>query len=32
MSGIKLSLVIPYKQRLDNIRLLFEGGRLLVMS
>ena len=25
MSGIKLSLVIPYKQRLDNIRLLFEG-------
>jgi hypothetical protein len=25
MSEIKLSLVIPYKQRLDNIRLLFEG-------
>lgn len=25
MSEIKLSLAIPYKQRLDNIRILFEG-------
>ena len=25
MSDIKLSLAIPYKQRLDNIRILFEG-------
>jgi glycosyltransferase involved in cell wall biosynthesis len=25
MSGTKLSLIIPYKRRLDNIRVLFEG-------
>jgi glycosyltransferase involved in cell wall biosynthesis len=25
MSDIKLSLAIPYKQRLDNIKILFEG-------
>jgi hypothetical protein len=25
MNKIKLSLVIPYRQRLGNIRLLFEG-------